>query len=67
MAPINPTYSANPAYLGITMAARGKLGSSKKVMKPVFTDNSKVYYKPGSLAAGGIGTVRNSGVKSRKI
>ena len=67
MSPINPTYLANPAYLGVTMVSRGKLGSLKGLMKPVFTDNSKVYYKPGSLAAGGVGTVRNSGIKSRKI
>jgi hypothetical protein len=66
MAPINPTYSANPAYLGVTMVARGNLRSTKGIMKPVFTNNSMVYYKKGSLAAGGIGTVRNSGLKSRK-
>ena len=36
-------------------------------MKPLYTDNSLVYYKPGSLASCGIGTVRNSSVRSRKI
>lgn len=64
---INPTYSANPANLGVTMVSRGVLFSLKGVMKPVFTNNAMVYYKKGSLAAGGVGTVRNSGVKSRKI
>ena len=63
----NPTYSFNPAYLGVpgVFITRSRLIRNK--MKPVFTDNSRVYYKPGSLAAGGIGTVRNSAVKSRKI
>ena len=36
-------------------------------MKPIFTNNAQVAYKPHSLAAGGIGTVRNSSMKSRKI
>jgi hypothetical protein len=35
-------------------------------MKPIFTDNSKVVYKPHSLASGGVGTVRNSFMKARK-
>lgn len=34
-------------------------------MKSVFTDNSRVYYKAGSLASGGVGTVKNSRRKSR--
>jgi hypothetical protein len=33
-------------------------------MKSVFTDNSRVYYKAGSLASGGVGTVKNSRRKS---
>jgi len=32
----------------------------------LFTDNAKVYYKPHSLAPGGIGTVRNYRHKARK-
>jgi len=36
-------------------------------MKSLFTDNSRVYYKPGSLAAGGVGTVRNSSIKLKRI
>lgn len=35
-------------------------------MKPIFTNNSLVAYKPGSLAAGGVGTVRNHFMKARK-
>ena len=36
-------------------------------MKSLFTDNSRVYYKPGSLAAGGVGSVRNLSSKARRI
>lgn len=32
-----------------------------------YTNNAMVFYKPGSLASGGVGTVRNSSVKSRRI
>ena len=32
----------------------------------LFTDNSKVYYKPHSLASGGIGGVRNARKKARR-
>jgi surface protein len=35
-------------------------------MGSLFTDNSMVYYKPHSLAAGGIGGVRNYRKKSKK-
>lgn len=38
-----------------------------KNLKSLFTDNSLVYYKPGSLASCGVGTVRNSSTKSRRI
>ena len=33
-------------------------------MNIMFTDNSKVCYKPHSLSIGGVGTVRNSRSKS---
>ena len=36
-------------------------------LKPLFTDNSLVFYKPGSLASCGVGSVRNSSRKIRKI
>jgi hypothetical protein len=36
-------------------------------LKSLFTDNSLVFYKPGSLASCGVGSVRNSSTKSRKI
>lgn len=32
---------------------------SNVIQKPVFSNNSRIYYKPHSLAAGGVGTVRN--------
>ena len=37
------------------------------MMKSLFTDNSRVVYRPGSLAAGGVGTVINSRHKARFI
>lgn len=36
-------------------------------LMPLFTDNSRVFYKPGSLASCGVGSVRNSSSKSRRI
>ena len=36
-------------------------------MKSLFSNNSLVFYKPGSLASCGIGSVRNSSIKSRRI
>jgi hypothetical protein len=38
----------------------------KMTMKPIFSDNARVYYKPGSLAAGGVGTVRNARFKGKQ-
>jgi hypothetical protein len=35
-------------------------------MTSLFTNNAQVYYKPHSLASGGIGTVKNCRDKSRK-
>ena len=36
-------------------------------LKPLFTNNSFVFYKPGSLASCGVGSVRNSSIKVRRI
>ena len=36
-------------------------------MKSLFSDNAMVCYKPGSLATGTAGTVRNASVKSKRI
>lgn len=35
-------------------------------MRSLFTNNARVYYKPHSLSAGGIGGVRNARHKHRK-
>ncbi len=35
-------------------------------MSSIFTDNSRVFYKKGSLASGGVGTVRNIGRKANR-
>ena len=35
-------------------------------MKSIFSDNAQVYYKPGSLSYGGVGTTRNSRAKWKK-
>lgn len=32
----------------------------------LFSNNAQVYYKPGSLAPGGVGSVRNASAKSKK-
>lgn len=53
MSRILPTYSTN--------------ASRVDRLKPIFTNNAQVVYKNHSLAAGGIGTVRNSATKARKI
>ena len=41
--------------------------SVPQMFKSMFSDNSRVFYKPGSLASCGVGSVRNSSIKSRKI
>ncbi len=35
-------------------------------MSSLFTDNSRVFYRKGSLAPGGVGTVRNVGRKANR-
>jgi hypothetical protein len=40
---------------------------SRLSMKPLFSDNSMVCYKPGSLSMGTAGTVRNARIKSKRI
>jgi len=39
--------------------------NTKLFMKPLFSNNHMVAYKPHSLAPGGVGTVRNSRFKSK--
>jgi len=38
-----------------------------RYFQPLFSNNSLVFYKRGSLASCGVGSVRNSSVKSRRI
>lgn len=40
--------------------------SVPRMHMPLFSNNAQVYYKPHSLASGGVGTVRNVGAKSRR-
>jgi hypothetical protein len=35
-------------------------------MKSMFSNNAQVIYKPGTLAPGGVGTVKNSRMKATK-
>ena len=37
-----------------------------KMKMPMFSNNSAVYYKPHSMASGGVGTVRNSRAIGKK-
>jgi hypothetical protein len=39
---------------------------SLRMLTPLFTNNAQVYYKPGSLAPCGVGSVRNSSIKARR-
>jgi hypothetical protein len=41
--------------------------STIKYTKPLYTNNSLVFYKAGSLASGGVCSVRNSRFKSRRV
>jgi hypothetical protein len=41
--------------------------STIKYTKPLYTNNSLVFYKAGSLACGGVCSVRNSRIKSRRV
>ena len=40
--------------------------TSSMSMQSLFTDNSKVVYKKGSLPSGGVGTVRNATIKANR-
>lgn len=37
-----------------------------KMKMPLFSNNALVYYKKGSLATGGVGSVRNISAKSKR-
>ena len=57
-------YFTNPN--SITNSSR-LLSVPRFSMKPLFSDNAMVCYKPGSLAKGTAGTVRNAGAKSKRV
>ena len=52
-----------PSFLPDTVTPKE---NNLRSMKSLFSNNAMVYYKRGSLAPGGVGSVRNSSVKSRK-
>ena len=54
--PIPFSFSNNPIGRGFPV-----------MMKPLFSDNSLVYYQKGMQSTCGVGTSRNSGVKSKRI
>jgi hypothetical protein len=64
--PVVPTNTNNePKPFGLVPTPQFTLTVPNRIyMKNLFSDNSKVFYKPGSLASGGIGTVKNSRRKS---
>lgn len=63
--PINSVLFSNPIKNEFTLTPINPIFSTR--MKSLFTDNSIVFYKKGALSSGGIGTVRNSSTKSKKI
>lgn len=56
----------NPVQFQFKLYPTAAALRAKAINKPLFTNNAQVYYKPGSLPSGGVGSVRNSGVKGRR-
>lgn len=61
---VSTTQNVPPSFLSSNNSESNQ--SSIKYLTPLFTNNSLVFYKPGSLAAGGVGSVRNSSTKARR-
>ena len=59
---VSTTPNVPPGFLSNTPVAN----PVAKMFKSMFSNNAVVYYKPNSLASCGVGTVRNSSIKSRK-
>jgi hypothetical protein len=55
------------SYLNSTALVPNWVDSQPIMNRMHFTDNSLVYYKKGSLASCGVGTVRNSSTRYKKI
>lgn len=48
------------------MAGEQQISPIVMNMRSLFSNNAQVYYKPHSLAPGGVGGVKNFRIKSRK-
>ena len=59
----------NVSYTNNTLLVPNWIGTDipRPLTRMHFTDNSRVYYKKGSLASCGVGTVRNSSTRYKKI
>ena len=55
---------SNQVFSGYSNSSK-YIQPNRMTMKPLFTAQTAVYYKPHSLASGGVGTVRNSRSKAR--
>jgi hypothetical protein len=64
----SPSPTPNQTNQAIRQANQTKINQANlRDLKSRFTNNAMVFYKPGSLASCGVGTVRNSSAKSSKI
>jgi hypothetical protein len=57
------TFVITPTLSGTNQSSSSILTSD---LRPLFTDNSRIYYKPNTLASGGVGSVRNHRKKARR-
>lgn len=62
---VNPDYIMAFGFYYTGGAQKTIIIPTKNVIKPIFSNNT-IYYKPNSLASGGVGTVRNSHRKAKK-
>lgn len=67
---ITATQEAGGGYSTASITATFTINETKSririLMRSLYTNNAQVFYKPHSLAPGGIGSVRNSRFKSRR-
>jgi hypothetical protein len=65
---INNNVSIAPVYPpGVSPPNNNNTPPETKMTRSMFSNNSLVFYKPGSLSSCGVGTVRNSSIKSKRI
>lgn len=56
-----------PPIISFPIVSGRRFITNKSTMRmSLFSDNSLVYYKPGSLASGGVGSVKNQRHKWKK-